>query len=144
MRSFYFQIVNLFFAMDAFNRLHLDSLPGRSAENQVARLQGAGLYPLRSFGRFQTYPDMILDSETDSGQVMLNVSVGETQHIQTQTTHPGVAFQIILSLLRLKMTGAVHFNDQMRVAAVEIGDEGAYRMLATEFDPQLIVTQGRP
>jgi len=66
----------------------------------------------------------------------------KAQHRKALRTEKCIPHSIVFLLLG--MLRAIHFNNQLRIQTRKVRDIAAQRMLAAEFDAQLLTAQARP
>jgi len=69
----------------------------------------------------------------------------ESQHADSLSTHPPVALRVVTLALGSEMVFAVDFHHEFSRGAIEVGNVGAERVLAAEFQlHQVPVAQQLP
>jgi hypothetical protein len=108
---------------------------------QISRHERTSLQPLRSGDRFRANAALILDRDRNPFQIVSKLRGGNAQNVEIQCPQFGIANSIGFHSVGRVMRRAVHFDDQVGLAAIEIDDIPTNGMLTAELEAILAPAQ---
>ncbi len=98
------------------------------------------------YSRHSTKPFLhsIVNCLTDACQIAVNIRIGESKYLQSQRFQISGSLDISLDSFRIKVLGAVHFQNQQCFGTVEIHDIRPQNTLPAELhgiSPQILIPQ---